>query len=173
MRIIITGKNIEVSDYLRDIIDKKLKKLERFLKPETDVLVTLSIQRSRQIVEVTIPFDGMTIRGEESTGDMYASIDNVVDKLEKQITKHRTRLAKRLREDSFDAADLPEEDMDLGKVVRRKLFPAKPMTLDEAMMQIELLGHSFFAFANADTGHINVIYKRKDGDYGLLEPDIR
>ena len=178
MLISITGKNIEISDYLRDLVDKKVAKLERYFAPETEVQVTLSVEKSRHIVEVTIPYEGGIIRGEEITTDMYASIDNVLDKLEKQIIRHRTRLEKNLRQGAFKYdeplfSDSYEEfdDEEPYRIVRVKRFPMKPMTEEEAMLQLELLNHSFYVFANADTGLINVLYKRKDGNYGLIEPD--
>jgi putative sigma-54 modulation protein len=170
MRITITGKNMEVSEYLHDTIMKKLGKLDRYFKPETQANVMLSMQRSRHIVEVTIPFDGVVIRAEDATGDMYASIDSVVDKLIRQITKHRTKLSKRLKADSFPANE-SYEDFSYGKLVRHKQFSLKPMSVEEAIMQLELLGHEFFIFSNQDTERINVLYRRKDGNYGLLEPE--
>lgn len=178
MRISISGKNIEVSDYLHDLIDKKVGKLERYFPKGTEVQVTMAVERNRHIVEVTIPYDGNIIRGEEITGDMYASIDNVLDKLEKQIIKHRTKLEKGLKTGAFkyeaplfggtydDAID--EEG---PHIVRVKRFTMKPMTEEEAMLQMALLGHSFFVFSNADTGDINVLYVRHDGNYGLIEPE--
>lgn len=177
MRISISGKNIEVSDYLRELIDKKVGKLERYFPRETEVQVTMAVERNRHIVEVTIPYEGIIIRGEEVTGDMYASIDNVLDKLEKQIIKHRTRLEKNLKNDAFKHEvplfggtydDMDEEE---SKIVRVKHFALKPMTEEEAMLQMSLLGHSFYMFLNADTDDINVLYSRKDGNYGLIEPE--
>ncbi|MGI6169257.1 MAG: ribosome hibernation-promoting factor, HPF/YfiA family [Christensenellales bacterium] len=170
MRITITGKNMEVSEYLHDTITKKLSKLNRYFKPETNANIMLSMQRSRHIVEVTIPFDGVVIRAEEATGDMYASIDSVVDKLIRQITKHRTKLSKRLKADSFPE-NQQYEDFSYGKLVRHKQFSLKPMSVEEAIMQLELLGHEFFIFSNQDTERINVLYRRKDGNYGVLEPE--
>jgi len=175
MRIIITGKGMDVSDYLKDLAEKKVSKLKRYFGPGTEAHVTMSIQKSRHIVEVTIPFHGIVFRGEESTGDMYASIDGVLRKLEKQIHKHRTALKRRLHESAFDRNayeyhdDLQEEA--LPEVVRTKKFVVKPMNLTEAQMQLELLGHQFFVFRNANTSEVNVLYKRDDGDLGLIEPD--
>lgn len=178
MRISISGKNLEISDYLRDLVEKKVAKLERYFPQDTEVQVTLSVEKNRHIVEVTIPYDGVIIRGEEVTGDMYASIDNVLDKLEKQILRHRTRLEKSLRSGAFkfDAPvyGAPVEEMDeedAPHIVRVKRFNIKPMTEEEAMLQIEMLGHSFYVFVNADTGLMNVLYRRKDGNYGLIEPE--
>ena len=174
MRITITGKNMEVSDYLKSVIDKKLGKLDRYFKPDTDVQVTLSVQRNHHIVEVTIPFDGVVIRAEESTGDMYASVDNVIDKLEKQIRRHRTKLEKRLKAGALSDLEMQGSEPEIyGEVVRTKHFAVKPMSIEEAIMQLELLGHEFFVFANADDQKINVLYRRKDGNYGLIQPDYQ
>ena len=175
MRISIAGKGMEVSDYLKEIVTKKVSKLQRYFNEDTEAHITMSIQRSRHIVEVTIPFDGIVLRGEEATGDMYASIDGVLKKLEKQIHKHRTALKRRLHEGAFASGDyeyhteLSEEKVPV--VVRTKRFIVKPMDIEEAKMQMELLGHQFFVFRNAKSHEINVLYKRNDGDLGLIEPD--
>lgn len=177
MRISITGKNLEISDYLRDLVEKKVGKLDRYFPQDTEAFVTLSMERNRHIVEVTIPYDGGVIRGEEVTGDMYASIDNVLDKLEKQFFRHRTKLEKSLRSGAFKYeeplfGDVYEDSEDDGpKIIRVKKFNVKPMSEEEAMLQIEMIGHSFYVFLNADTEEINVLYKRKDGNYGLIEPE--
>jgi putative sigma-54 modulation protein len=178
MKINVIGKNMEVSDYLKGIVEKKISKLARYFKPETEVNAALSMLRGRHIVEVTIPFGDVVLRGEEATGDMYASVDNVLKKLEKQIIKHRSRFDRRLREEAFE-----EETTEFGgeykkieseampQVVRTKRFAIKPMALDEAVMQYEMLGHSFFVFRNAATGEVNVLYRRNDGELGLIEPE--
>lgn len=176
MKILISGKGMEVSNYLYELVEKKAGKLSRYFKPETEVQVTLSIEKSRHIAEVTVPFDGVILRVQESSGDMYASIDASLKKLERQIRKHRTRLEKRLYEGAFDYAEpLYGEDVDEFEesptVVRTKNFPVKPMDVEEAELQMEMLGHSFFVFVNAATGQVNVLYKRHDGNLGLLEPD--
>ncbi len=178
MRIAIFGKNLEISDYLRDMVEKKVSKLERYFPQGTEVQVTLAVERNRHIAEVTIPYDGGIIRAEEITGDMYASVDNVLDKLEKQILRHRTRLEKSLRSGAFKydeplySGEFEEFDEDAGpRIVRVKRFNIKPMSEEEAMLQIELLGHSFYVFMNSATEQINVLYRRKDGNYGLIEPE--
>lgn len=171
MKVTITGKNIEVSEYLRDLALKKIAKLERYFPEDTEVLITMAVEKNRHIVEVTIPYQGGIIRGEESTGDMYASIDNVIAKLEKQIHRHKTRLEKSLRYDDASPEYDDYDDEDEGPhIVRVKRFSMKPMSVEEAMLQLELLGHSFFVFTNAETDRINVIYARKDGNFGLIEP---
>ena len=178
MRIAIFGKNLEISDYLRDMVEKKVAKLERYFPQDTEAQVTLSVERNRHIAEVTIPYEGGIIRAEEITGDMYASVDNVLDKIEKQILRHRTRLEKSLRSGAFKfdepvyAEAFEDYDEEEGpRIVRVKRFNIKPMSEEETMLQIELLGHSFYVFQNAATEQINVLYRRKDGNYGLIEPE--
>ena len=177
MRISITGKNIEVSDYLRNLVEKKVGKLDRYFPKDTEVHVTMAVEKNRHIVEVTIPYAGGIIRGEEVTGDMYASIDNVLDKLEKQIIRHKTRLEKNLKAEAFHydeplfGGSYDDADEEGPSIVRVKRFSIKPMSEEEAMLQLELLGHSFFVFENARTGDLNVLYTRKDGNYGLIEPE--
>jgi len=176
MNVIISGKNIEVSDYLRDVVDKKAHKLDHYFKPGTEMHVTLSIEKSRHIAEVTVLFDSIVLRGEEATGDMYSSIDVVLKKLERQMRKHRTRLEKRLREEAFESDtvydyydDNYSED-DGPQIVRNKKFVARPMDIDDAVLQMDLLGHSFFVFRNIHNNEVNVLYRRSDGNYGLIEP---
>ena len=172
MKISIFGKNIEVSDYLENIVHKKIRKLDKFFSDETEAMVTLSVEHNRHIAEVTIPYDGGVIRAEEVTGDMYASIDNVINKIEKQVHKFRKRIEKDHRSGIFSTEELDyeEEEEEGPRIVRVKHFDIKPMSEEEAMLQIELLGHSFYVFENAETGSINVLYKRNDGNYGLIEP---
>jgi putative sigma-54 modulation protein len=176
MHLTIKGRGMQVSEYLEDTVNKKAKKLERYFKPDTQMYVTLAIEKGRHICEVTIPFIGETLRTEEVSGDMYNSIDAALKKLERMIRKHRTKLEKRLHEKAYDYDTPVYEDIDdkedvPAKIVKVKRFQVKPMDLDEAKLQMELIGHSFFVFTNADTGQVNVLYKRKDGDIGLLEPD--
>ena len=179
MLLTINGKGMTVSDYFEGIVEKKAGKLERYFREDTEVIVTLSIEKSRHIAEVTVPFfDGTLLRTEESSGDLYSSIDAALKKLERMIRRHRTRLEKGLHEKAYSYEEpIYEEDEPLleeadAKLVRRKTFPAKPMSLEEAGLQMELLGHAFFEFVSAETGDVNVLYKRKDGDYGLLEPEF-
>ena len=173
MRISISGKNLEVSESLRETAEKKLSKLSRYFPEDTEAQVTLSIERNRHIVEVTIPYEGRILRAEEFSGDMYASLDNVGDKLEKQAERYRTRAAKAHRAGKIAAAAEPivyEEEEKAPRIVRNKKFEIRPMSEEEAMLQMEMLDHSFFVFENAATGEINVLYARKDGNYGLIEP---
>ena len=173
MRIITSGKNMEVTDALKDTIERKLGKLGKFFQKDTEAQVTLNVEKYRHIIEVTIPFNGVLIRAEECTADMYTSIDKAVVKLERQINKHKTKLERRFRGSKmiFDNIEVSgREDLDGPKVVRTKRFAMKPMPIEEAILQMELLGHNFFVFSNGDTEEVNVVYKRKDGNYGLIEP---
>lgn len=178
MKITVSGKNIDVTDALRDTVMKKISKLNRYFNPEVEAQATLSVQKNHHIIEVTIPFDGVILRGEEATDDMYTSIDKVLDKLEKQISKHKTRIERKLRENSLKAVDFPaiepyeEDEVYNPSIVRTKRFAMKPMPIDEAVLQMDLLGHSFFVFQNSETEEVNVVYKRKDGRYGLIEPEF-
>lgn len=173
MRISTTGKNIEVSEYLKELAIKKMSKLDRYFPADTVAQVTMAVEKNRHIVEVTIPYAGGIIRGEEVTGDMYASIDNVIAKLERQIIRHRTKLEKNLKAEAFNepVPEYSEEEDEGPRVVKVKRFSIKPMSEEEAILQMELLGHSFFVFTNAETEDINVLYKRKDGNLGLIEPE--
>lgn len=173
MRITVIGKNINVTPALKEIVEKKISKLDRYFEPGISVRATLTVQKNRQIFEVTIPFNGVILRCEESTEDMYKSIDLVEAKLERQIRKQRTKLQRRnnesLRFNSFD--EVASEEDDDGEIVKVKKFNIKPMNTEEAILQMELVEHNFFVFKDCDTNNVNVIYKRKDGNYGLLEPE--
>jgi ribosomal subunit interface protein len=175
MNYIVSGKNIEVTEGLRNSVIKKLGRLEKFFKPTTVVNVTLSVEKNRQNVEVTIPFNGVILRAEETHQDMYTSIDKVVDVIERQIRRNKTRLSKSLRdgafeEDNFLISDDISEETEFN-IVRTKRFAFKPMSVEEAILQMNLLGHEFYVFTNADDMSVNVVYKRKNGDYGLIEPN--
>lgn len=176
MKFNITGRNINVTDGLRHMIDKKLGKLDKFFKPETVCNVTLSTQKDLQKIEVTIPVKGTVIRAEEASADMYQSIDLVEDVIERQIRKYRTKLIDRkqnvqLFADAF-VEEAEEQDEPEIQILRTKQFDLKPMTPEEACLQMELIGHSFFVFQNGDSGQVNVVYKRKGNTYGLIEPEV-
>ena len=172
MQVTIYGKNIHVSKYLKELTNKKLSKLDKYFYDETVVNVTLSVEKTRHIVEVTIPFGGVVLRAEEVTGDMYASIDKVADKIERQIKKHRTKLEKSLHTSAFkDLNAIQEEQEPQAKIVKKKRFDFKPMSLEEAILQLDLIDHNFFIFTNAETESVNILYKRKDGELGLIEPE--
>lgn len=174
MNIIIRGKHIELTDALKEYVNKRVGKLSKYSDQFMDIQVTLLVERDRHRVEVTAPLSGIILRGEEETEDMYSSIDLVVEKLERQIDKYRTRIDKRLRSQAFkdhepkQHAEVAEEPRE--KVVRNKKFPAKPMSVEEAIMQMNLVGHTFFVFTNAESQEMNVVYLRNNGDYGLLQP---
>ena len=175
MKIKCIGRFIEVSDSLRDYAEKKLSKLDWFFGANADAQVKFTQEKGgKDIAEITINDRNMLFRAEEISGDMYASIDKAVDKLSRQIRRHRTKLDRRMHismpEPAPEAVEEAEEEED-RKVVKVKRFAVKPMSVDDAMMQMEMLGHSFYLFSNADTGRMNVLYIRQDGDYGLLEPD--
>ncbi|SFB06639.1 ribosome hibernation-promoting factor, HPF/YfiA family [Clostridium frigidicarnis] len=175
MKTRVVAKNIDLTEGLREAVDKKLSKLDKYFNPSVNATVTLSVQKNRQIVEITIPFNGIILRGEEVNEDMYTSIDLVIDKLEGQIRKQKTKLQKRNSGDSLKFQFIPDyddEDSDEAKIVKTKRFSIKPMSTDEAILQMELLGHNFFVYENSDDGEVNVLYKRKDGNYGLIEPEI-
>lgn len=173
MRVTVIGKNINITPALKEIVEKKISKLDRYFEPGISARATLTVQKNRQIFEVTIPFNGVILRCEEATEDMYKSIDLVESKLERQIRKQRTKLQRRnnesLRFSSFD--EIASEEDDEGEVVKVKKFNIKPMNTEEAILQMELVEHNFFVFKDCDTNNVNVIYKRKDGNYGLLEPE--
>ncbi|WP_026892682.1 ribosome hibernation-promoting factor, HPF/YfiA family [Lacrimispora aerotolerans] len=175
MRFIITGRNIEVTSGLREAVEDKLGKLDRFFAPATEATVRLSVQKEIQKIEVTIPVKGHIIRAEESSTDMYVSIDLVEEILERQLKKYKNKLIdKKQNVPSFSEAFIEEENSyeDHIEIVKSKKFAVKPMDSEEACVQMELLGHSFYVFLNADTDEVNVVYKRKGGSYGLIEPEF-
>lgn len=176
MRITITGRNIELTPGIKEAVEDKLSKLEKYFKPDTDVNVTLSVEKDRQKIEVTIPTKGHTIRAEEISNDMYVSIDLVEETLERQLIKYRTKIiSKKMNAAaSFKAEYLEEqveEDDEEIKIVRSKRYDLKPMYPEDACIQMELLGHDFFVFVNAETDEVNVVYKRKGNTYGIIEPE--
>ena len=176
MRITITGRNIELTPGIKEAVEDKLSKLEKYFKPDTDVNVTLSVEKERQKIEVTIPTKGHTIRAEEVSNDMYVSIDLVEETLERQLIKYRTKIiSKKLnaaenfkQEFIAEAEEAEEEEV---KIVRTKRFGMKPMYPEDACVQMELSGHDFFVFRNAETDEVNVVYRRKGNTYGLIEPE--
>lgn len=179
MRITVRGKNMDVTDALQRYTEKKVQKLSKYFQNIKEAIVTQSMQRNWCIVEVTLEGDGVVLRGEERSDNMYASIDQVVEKLETRIKRFKGKLIERSHPEEppkeqiatvplEELEEVPEEDL---RIVRTKRFPVKPMPPDEAAMQMELLNHNFFVFLNADTSLISVIYKRHDGNYGLIEPE--
>ena len=174
MKYIIMGKNIEVTPGLRTAVEDKIGKLEKYFTPETEVHVTLSVEKDRQKIEVTIPVKGNIIRSEQVSNDMYVSIDLVEEIIVRQLRKYKTRIANQQNSrKNFQPAYLEmETDGDEEvKIVRTKKFAIKPLDPEEACVEMELLGHSFFVFRNAQTDEVNVVYKRKGNTYGLIEPE--
>ncbi len=172
MTVTIRGRNIEISSALKDYVEKRLSKLEKFVDDIDEAQVTLTVDANQHRVEVTIPLNGgYILRGEESTDDMYTSVDLVVEKLIRQIEKYKGRFSKKGRGPA-KGYNAYYGESDRPKVVRNKKFAVKPMDLDEAIMQMNMLGHNFFVFYNMDSRQINVVYCRKDGNYGLIEPEF-
>ena len=175
MNFIISGRNIDITPGLRQAVEQKLGKLEKYFTPETDIIVTLSVEKERQKIEVTIPVKGNIIRSEQESSDMYVSIDLVEEIIERQVKKYKTRIiSKKQNALAFNEAFLPEEaePEETVNIVKTKRFAMKPMDAEEACVQMELLGHNFFMFLNADTNEVNVVYKRKGNTFGLIEPEF-
>ena len=174
MRYTITGKNIEVTDGLRSAIYEKIGKLERYFSKDTDVTVTLSVEKGRQKIEVTIPVKGSIIRSEQTSTDMYVSIDLVEEVIERQLKKYKNKIIDKKQSNSaFSDAYIQEEmeDPEEVQIIRTKRFAMKPMDPEEACIQMELLGHAFYVFRSSETDEVNVVYKRKNVTYGLIEPE--
>lgn len=177
------GKNIEITPALKQHAEEKVSKLEKYFKGQPlEAHISMEVEKQRHIVEVTAYMDGIILRGEEETNDMYASIDGVLEKLERQVHKYKTKIHKKLIEQKQEFKEEYKEERteellhhDKGdefepEIVRTKRFAIKPMDVKEAVMQMDLLGHDFFVFSNANTEEVNVVYKRRDGNYGLIEP---
>ena len=175
MRFIITGRNIDVTEGLRSAVEDKLGKLDRFFAPETEISVTLSVEKERQKIEVTIPVKGNIIRSEQTSSDMYVSIDLVEEVIERQLKKYKNKIVDKQQNAvafSKEFIDNDYEDEEEVRIIRSKRFGVKPMVPEEACVQMELLGHNFFVFLNAETNEVNVVYKRKGDTYGLIEPEL-
>ena len=172
----IRGKNIEVTPALRDYVEKKVGKVTKYFDNVGEITVLLTVSKDRHIVEVTVPVQGILLRGQEATMDMYTSIDLVIEKIERQIRKYKTKLEKRFREGSIRTEMMtppakPVEE-DEAVVIKTKRFVVKPMDVQEAIMQMNLLNHDFFVYHDDKTEDVNVVYKRKDGKYGLIESGV-
>lgn len=174
MKFIISGKNIDITEGLKSAIEDKIGKLEKYFTPDTEVHVTLSVEKERQKIEVTIPVKGTVIRSEQVSNDMYVSIDLVEEIIERQLKKYKNKLIEKqqnkdyFRQEFIDKDFVDEEEI---QIVRSKKFDIKPMYAEDACIQMELTGHNFFVFVNAETGQVNVVYKRKGNTYGLIEPE--
>lgn len=171
MNIIVTGRNLEITPALRDYAEKKIAKFERYLSNITEAIVTLSIQKYQHKAEVLIKANGYMIQAEGITGEIYSSIDEVVEKLEKQIKKYKEKInSHRKGENKSSSIQSTTSSEKEPRIIKIKRFDIKPMSPEEAAMQMELLDKNFFVFENERTGQMNVIYKRNDGNYGLIEP---
>ena len=177
MRLQVKGKNLDVSDSIRSYAEEKLRKLERQLADPTQIELELSVERNpsisaNHVAEATIWTKGPTLRAREASADMRASIDQLVDKLERQVTRYRQKRRRRTGRDNGSnlGGQPPSNERSEPTIVKTKQFAVKPMSPEEAVLQLELVGHDFFVFENAETGEINVVYRRRDGDYGLIEP---
>lgn len=175
----IRGKNVEVTPALKDYVEKRVGKVTRYFSDVGDIAVLLSVSKERQKVEVTVPVQGVLLRGQEVTNNMYTSIDLVIEKLDRQIRKHKTKMQRRFRDgtllnEAFATAPfapaIPDEE-DEFPVVKKKKFNVRPMDVQEAIMQMNLLNHDFFVFRDADTETVSVVYRRSDGKYGLIESE--
>ena len=180
MKFTFTGKKVNLSDRVQGYAEKKVGKLERYFKTEPEANLVFSVEKDRNKVELTLRSGGIVLRVAERTSDLFATIDAAVTSMEWQLRKHKSRLEKRLRQDAFTRVAPAEEVSSLVpdvveesefNVVRTKRFPIKPMTVDEAILQMDLLGHTFFAFRNEDGGAFSVVYKRDAGGYGLIEDE--
>lgn len=174
MKFVIVGRNFEVTEGLRVAVEDKIGKLDKYFNPDTEVHVTLSVEKDRQKIEVTIPVKGSIIRSEQVSNDMYVSIDLVEEVIERQLKKYKTKIVdKHQNVESFSKLFAETDDMEDEeiRIVRTKKFDIKPMYPEDACIQMELLGHSFFVFINAETDQVNVVYKRKGDTYGLIEPE--
>ncbi len=179
MKITITGRKVNLRDSFKEKVEKKLSKFNRFFGDDADANVTVTLEKNRQTVEITVRSRGYIYRAEQTSTDMEEALDKAVERLSGQIRKYKTRLDKRMKTDVDAAAYamLEENEPDIIEekeieIVRSKKFSVKPMDVEEAVLQMNMLGHEFFMFRNIDTGEINVVYKRVDGNYGLLEPDV-
>ena len=180
MKFVFTDKKINLPNKVHAYAEKKVGKLDRYFKADAEAAMVFSVEKGRNNVELTIRSGGTIIRVAESTSDMFATIDAAVSSVERRLRRNKTRLEKRLRQDAFtrsvDAEEVssfaPVSDEEEYNIVRTKRFPIKPMTVDEAVLQMELVGHTFFAFKDVDQdGRFAVVYKRNDGDYGLIEDE--
>ena len=175
MKFVIIGKGINVTEALEEKVKEKLGKLEKYFTADTEIHVTLSVEKEVQKIEVTIPVKGNIIRTEQESSDMYVSIDLVEEVIERQLRKYKNKMVAKHQAEglskTFLEEDIDSEDDEL-KIIRTKRFGIKPMFPEDACMQMELLGHSFFVFLNAQTDEVNVVYKRKNDTYGLIEPEL-
>jgi putative sigma-54 modulation protein len=192
MQLIVQGKNIQVTDRLRDYVETKVNRLDRYLTTITDARMELATERTRrhgdrQVAQLTIHSRGLMLRAEERSGDIFTSVDMVMDKMKRQIDRYKSKRRDRIRDAQAREIEVQESEIDdlldevmeededespNGTIVRVKRFQVSPMNPEEAIEQMELLGHDFFVFYNADDGQLNVVYRRRDGNYGLIQPEL-
>ena len=170
MKAIIVARRFNLTEDIKERIDKKLKKLDKYFPEVLDATVTLSEKRGRETVEITFFRNGTIFRAEETEKDAISALDKAIDVLERQIRKNKTRLEKKIHISKEFPVITPDEPEEVIKVTKKKKFEMLPMSVEEAVMQMNLLSHSFYVFRNATTGAINVVYKRKDDEYGVIEP---
>ena len=179
MQVIIQGRNVEVTDRLREYVESKVERLDRYLPAITEARVELSTEQTRsaedrQVAQLTLHIKGVLLRSEERSADMFTAVDNVMDKIKRQIDRYKSKRRNRYRSTpaEIEPPAVEDDESEQGSIVRTKRFRVTPMDPAEAIEQMELLGHSFFVFYNVDEGQINVVYVRRDGNYGLLQPEV-
>lgn len=175
MKVKLTGRNIDLTDGIKSAVEEKLSKLDKYFNKDTEVNVTLEVEKERQKAEVTIPMKGHIIRAEQVSNDMYVSIDLVEEVIERQLKKYRNKLVTKKQASAFfneEFSDIDDADDEVIEIIKTKRFGIKPMYPEDACIQMELLGHDFFVFMNAETDEVNVVYKRKGNTYGLIEPEF-
>ena len=173
MKITIYGKQMTVRDSLKEAVEKKLRKFDKFFGEDTEAFVTCKVRKGDKIIEITVNYGGATFRSEEESETFITALDRAVEGLERQIRKNKTRLEKKMKSGAFviEAEDDDEYEEEPEFEVRVKTFPFKPMTPEEAILQMNLLGHGFYAFIDAETSETCVVYRRKEGSYGLIVPE--
>jgi putative sigma-54 modulation protein len=171
MNIIVTGRHLEITPALKTYAEKKIKRFDRYLSNIAEAIVTISVEKYRHKVEVLLKANGILIQAEGITGDVYSSIDGVTEKLERQVKKYKEKLVSHRKTEGKSSVMAAEAIApETGRIIKNKRFELKPMSPDEAAMQMELLDKDFFVFTNDNSGDINVIYRRRDGNFGLIEP---
>lgn len=175
MKIVITGRNVELTDNFKELVEKKISRFDRMFKDDVSAQTTVTAEKNRHKVEITITHKGMFFRAEDTSLDMHESLDKVISMLARQLRKNKTKLEKRLRSGSIEDVipqienEKVEEELEY-QLIRTKHFSVRPMTVDEAILEMNMVGHDFYIFKNASDGTFNVVYIRKDGKYGLLVP---
>lgn len=172
MKTTIVARKMDLTDGMKEYVEKKLTKLDKFFDDDTEAKITMSVEKSRQKIEATIFSHNTIFRVEQITSDMYVTMDKIIDDMERQIRKHKTRLEKRLKKDAFTdmgVYDVPVDEEKEFNIIKTKSLTTKPMSNEEAILQMNLLGHSFFVFKNSENEQNNIVYKRKDGNYGIIE----